>query len=71
LESKVGGYLLSQIPFVLVFSKTKDVIFLIAISGMHPSLDPHPILGEVFSLIGSLLRLGFGGELQMAKKLIS
>jgi hypothetical protein len=54
---------------VLVFSK--DAIFLIAISGMHPSLDPHPILGEVFSLARSLLRLGFGGELQMAKKLIS
>jgi hypothetical protein len=69
LVSKVGGYLLSQIPFVLVFSK--DAIFPIAIYGMRPSLDPHPILGEVFSLARSLLRLGFGGELQMAKKLIS
>ena len=69
LVDNVGGFLLSQILFVLGFSK--DAIFLPVIFGMRPSLDRHPIHGEVFSMAESLLRLVFVGELLMVKRLKS
>ena len=69
LVDNVGGFLLSQILFVLGFSK--NTIFPTVIFGMRLSRGHHPILGEVFSMAESLLRLVFGGELPMAKRLKS